>query len=112
MVVMKFGGTSLAGPAEIKLVGQIIKRFARRSPVIVVSALAGVTDELLALAEEAVAGRPTEVSQRLDRLQARHRKTARALRLSDGVSDRLGRELLALFSELEGPATACCSCAS
>src|SRR5262249_23562499 len=29
-------------------------------------------------------------------------KTARALHLSDGVSDRLGRELLGLFSELEG----------
>ena len=102
MIVMKFGGTSLAGAAEIKQVGQIVRRFASRSPVVVVSAMAGVTDELIALAEEAVSGRPTEVSRRLDRLQARHRRVARRLRVSDGIADRLGRDLLALFSELEG----------
>ena len=51
MIVMKFGGTSLAGPVQIKLVGQIIRRFASRSPVVVASALAGVADELYALAE-------------------------------------------------------------
>jgi len=48
MIVMKFGGTSLAGAAQIRQVGGIVKRFARSRPVVVVSAMAGVTDELIA----------------------------------------------------------------
>ncbi len=47
MIVMKFGGTSVAGAAQMRQVAQILRRFARRKPVVVVSALAGVTDELL-----------------------------------------------------------------
>src|SRR5712692_274433 len=102
MIVMKFGGTSLAGAREIRQVGGIVRRFAARRPVVVVSAMAGVTDDLIALAEQAVQGTPTEVSRRLDRLQARHRKAARSLGVSDGARDRLGRDLESLFAELEG----------
>ncbi|HEU4403145.1 MAG TPA: aspartate kinase [Candidatus Polarisedimenticolia bacterium] len=102
MVVMKFGGTSLAGASEIRQVGQIIRRFQARRPVVVVSAMAGVTDDLIALADQAVAGQPREVGRRLDRLQARHRSVLRALRLPAAEAERLGRHLEALFSELEG----------
>ncbi len=102
MIVMKFGGTSLAGAPRIRQVGQIVRRFAGRRPAVVVSAMAGITDDLIALADQAVAGRPGEVSRRLDRLQAHHRKAARALGVSDGVEDRLARDFEALFSELEG----------
>jgi aspartate kinase len=102
MIVMKFGGTSLAGAAQIRQVGSIVKRFARSGPVVVVSAMAGVTDDLIALAETSVAGLPRHVSRRLDRLQRRHQREARLLGLSDGSGSRLERELQALFSELEG----------
>jgi len=102
MIVMKFGGTSLAGAAEIRQAGSIVRRFARARPAVVVSAMAGVTDALIALAERSVSGLPREVSARLDRLQRRHRREARLLGLSDGPQGRLERELEALFTELEG----------
>ena len=102
MIVMKFGGTSLAGAARIRQVGSIVRRFARSRPVVVVSAMAGVTDDLISLAERSVEGLPREVGDRIDRLQRRHRREARLLGLSDGGSSRLERELAALFSELEG----------
>jgi bifunctional aspartokinase / homoserine dehydrogenase 1 len=102
MIVMKFGGTSLAGADAIGQAGQIVRRFASRSPVVVVSAMAGVTDDLIGLAEQAVGGRPSEVSLRLDRLHARHRKVAQALGVSDGRRDRLVKDLEAQFAELEG----------
>src|SRR5437773_3008986 len=102
MVVMKFGGTSLASASEIRQVGGIIRRFASRRPAVVVSAMAGVTDDLIALAEQAVAGSPREVGRRLDRLHARHRNTVRALKLDGREVEKVGRELQALFSELEG----------
>ena len=102
MIVMKFGGTSLAGAARIRQVGSIVRRFARSRPVVVVSAMAGVTDDLIALAETSVAGLPRDVSARLDRLQRRHRREARLLGLSDGAGSRLEREFEALLGELEG----------
>jgi aspartate kinase len=102
MIVMKFGGTSLAGAARIRQVGSIVKRFARSRPVVVVSAMAGVTDDLIALAQKSVEGLPRDVGDRIDRLQRRHRREARLLGLSDGGGSRLERELGALFGELEG----------
>ncbi len=102
MIVMKFGGTSLAAASQIRQVGSIVKRFARSQPVVVVSAMAGGTDELIGLAEGSVAGLPREVSRRLDRLHRRHRREARLLGLSDGSGSRLERQIDALFTELEG----------
>ncbi|HET6277403.1 MAG TPA: aspartate kinase [Candidatus Polarisedimenticolia bacterium] len=100
MLVMKFGGTSLAGPDEVRQVGGIIRRFAGRQPVVVVSAMAGVTDELIAAAGEAVAGQPREMERRFDRLRTRHLRAARALGLVDGAGGRLERDFDALFAEL------------
>src|SRR2546425_5831413 len=98
MIVMKFGGTSLQGAAPIRQVGSIIKRFARSRPVIVVSAMAGVTDDLIALAERSVAGLPREVSQRLDRLYRRHRRGGRAPGGPRGGGRRLPAALVGVFS--------------
>ncbi len=102
MIVMKFGGTSLAGNGPIRQVGSIVRRFARSRPVVVVSAMAGVTDDLIALADQSVAGRPREVRGRLDRLQRRHRRTVRLLGLGGPPGVLLEREMEGLFNELEG----------
>src|SRR2546428_12232627 len=84
MIVMKFGGTSLAGAAQIRQVGGIVKRFARSRPVVVVSAMAGVPDELIALAGRSGSGPPREVSGRLGPGQRRHPPEARPLGLRGG----------------------------
>ena len=48
MKVMKFGGSSLASPATVRQVGEIVLAARRREPVIVVvSAFKGVTNQLL-----------------------------------------------------------------
>lgn len=58
MVVMKFGGTSVQDAAAIRRVSRIVAREAERSgpPVVVVSAMSGVTDQLLAAVARAEAG--------------------------------------------------------
>lgn len=75
---MKFGGSSVSDAARMRRVAAIVKSRLRRRPVVVVSALRGVTDELLALAREARSGR----LGRLAGLEARHRETAAALGVS------------------------------
>jgi aspartate kinase len=82
MVVQKFGGTSVADPAAIRRLIEIVRAArarAGRGPVGVVSAMSGVTDELLALASAAGAGRRDDALARVGRLRARHLVAAQDL---------------------------------
>lgn len=55
-LVMKFGGTSVQDGAAIQRAVQIVKQRLRARPVVVVSALSGVTDELLEAGRAAARG--------------------------------------------------------
>jgi aspartate kinase len=78
LVVMKFGGTSVEDPAAIgRTAGIVAGRVASgKSPVVVVSAMAKVTDQLLRAAAAAVQGDRTGALAISSRLRARHRDTA------------------------------------
>ena len=57
MKVLKFGGTSVGSVKSILSLKNIVENEARRQPiVVVVSALGGITDKLLATAQQAVSG--------------------------------------------------------
>jgi aspartate kinase len=78
---MKFGGTSVEDPAAIaRTVAIVAGRLALgKQPVVVVSAMARVTDQLLRAAASAAAGDRTGALAISSRLRARHRDTAAAL---------------------------------
>jgi len=78
---MKFGGTSVEDPAAIGRTAAIVAgRLALgKQPVVVVSAMARVTDQLLRAAASAAAGDRTGALAISSRLRARHRDTAGAL---------------------------------
>ena len=67
MLVLKFGGTSLESGEAIERMESIVKSRLPRHPVVVVSALGKVTDNLLALGTEAAAGRTAAVGVRRPR---------------------------------------------
>jgi aspartate kinase len=71
-LVMKFGGTSVEDAGAIRRVIQLIKRRLRHHPVVVVSALAKVTDQLQALGQNAAGGRLESVRESLRCLRQRH----------------------------------------
>ncbi len=81
LVVMKFGGTSVEDAAAIGRTAAIVKgRIALgKSPVVVVSAMAKVTDQLLRTAAAAAQGDRTGALAVSSRLRARHRDTAAEL---------------------------------
>jgi aspartate kinase len=81
LVVMKFGGTSVEDPAAIGRTAAIVAgRVAQgKHPVVVVSAMAKVTDQLLRAGEAASQGDRTGALAITSRLRARHRDTAMAL---------------------------------
>ncbi len=82
MVVQKFGGTSVADPAAIRRLIEIV-RSARardgRGPAVVVSAMSGVTDALLAIASSAGAASTHDALTRIEQLRERHLAAAREL---------------------------------
>jgi aspartate kinase len=96
MRVLKFGGTSVADAEAIERLAAIVRReladdraaTSDRQPglAVVVSALAGATDCLLGVADNAQSGRPREALELVSSLWARYVAVARAV--ADG--DRAG----------------------
>ena len=79
MKVMKFGGSSVADADRIRAVAGLVRESARDGRVVVVlSALKGVTDLLVAAARAAEAG-SDDFRTALDTLRARHLEAVRGL---------------------------------
>ncbi len=78
---MKFGGTSVEDPTAINRTAAIVagRVAAGKQTVVVVSAMAKVTDQLLRAAAAAAKGDRTGALAISSRLRARHRDTACAL---------------------------------
>ena len=72
MVVMKFGGTSVANKEAIEALISIVKARLCEKPIIVVSALSKVTDMLYKLADSAAAKNLDETKSILAQLRKRH----------------------------------------
>jgi len=103
MPVMKFGGSSLADADRIRSVADIVSRRSAAEtnrPIVVVSAMKGVTDALLAAADSAEHGNRS-FRDAIDELRTRHQGAVSALvgdirrqrALSeqvDGIIDELG----------------------
>lgn len=79
MIVCKFGGTSVADAEAIARLIEIIRSRAERQPVVVVSALARVTDGLLELVRKAETESHGTLDAAVDALVERHAEVARAL---------------------------------
>lgn len=79
MIVAKFGGTSVADAEAIARLIEIVRSRASCRPVIVVSALARVTDGLLALAQHCGSGDGAAIDASVTTLLDRHERIAREL---------------------------------
>src|SRR5579862_7035851 len=100
VVIMKFGGTSVEDAAAIRrLIGIVRSRLDSR-PVIVVSALAGVTDQLLEAGNAAASGHLGAALAIVRDIYVRHEKLADSL-VDDSAYSDLDRELRGEFRALE-----------
>jgi aspartate kinase len=78
-VVMKFGGTSVQDAAAIRRLCQLVARPSAGRPVVVVSALAKVTDQLMNAGTAAAGGQLEFARKILQLLQQRHEAIASGL---------------------------------
>ncbi len=105
MIVMKFGGTSVEDPTAIRRIAAIVAgRVALgKQPVVVVSAMAKVTDQLLRAAGTAVQGDRAGALAISSRLRALHRDTAAALvKNSAALIDLIDKNFDSLDEVLRG----------
>ena len=97
---MKFGGTSVEDAAAIDRVASIVKTRLAERPFVVVSAMAKVTDQLLAMANAAGAGDIDQALELCLKLRERHYIAAGEL-LGTGLHTELHSELATEFDKLE-----------
>jgi len=100
MLVMKFGGTSVEDSSAIDRVVEIVRSRLSEHPVVVVSAMAGVTDQLLATARTAGSGRRDEALSLARALRERHYAAAGEL-LGTGVFTQFHTGLETDFDALD-----------
>ncbi len=100
VVVMKFGGTSVEDAAAIRRLIGIVRSRSAAQPVVVVSALAKVTDQLLEAGQAASKGHLGAALATIRNIYVRHESLADAL--VDGPAyGALERELRVEFQALE-----------
>lgn len=88
MIVMKFGGTSLADAERIRHVARLVAQRRERRPVVVVSAFSGVTSRLLDAVAAAEARDDGARGAHLSSLRELHHSVVAGLSLSPSRSER------------------------
>lgn len=101
LVVMKFGGTSVEDAAAIRRLIGIVQTRKAAHAVVVVSALASVTDQLLEAGKAAAEGHLGAALASVRRIYVRHEQLADAL-VEAPACGQLDRELRDEFRALEG----------
>src|SRR5262245_21096752 len=101
MIVMKFGGTSVQDETAIREAADIVLGRLSQAPVVVVSAMARVTEALLSIARSAKQRRVDEAVSGIAALRERHLATATALLSEEPILAKVKSEINARLDELE-----------
>jgi aspartokinase/homoserine dehydrogenase 1 len=100
--IMKFGGTSVGDASSIKKVVDIIRDASRESDlVVVVSAMSGVTNQLIEAAVQSTRGDRLSLATIFHELRRRHTAVVSSLIHSTAERSRIGGEMDRLFQEGE-----------
>lgn len=114
LCVLKFGGTSVGSGDRIRRVAQIVAQAASKAlneaapfPVVVVSAMSGITDQLLRIAHHARRGESREWRRELAALRERHLQAAEKAVLDGKRLAELNAALEQALAGLEREAAGC-----
>lgn len=102
LVIMKFGGTSVGSAARIGQVARIvIERQAQSQVVVVVSAMAGVTNMLEAATAAAARRHRDQLAASLEEIRRLHQTTMHELAVSTATADGVNEKMHELAQLLE-----------
>jgi aspartate kinase len=100
VIVLKFGGTSVADANAIRRTAGIVASRVDRGAIVVVSALGGVTNALIALAEQAAKGHLIGAIRAVEELRERHLAQAEELLGATELAAETCAELSMMCDEL------------
>jgi aspartate kinase len=101
MIVMKFGGSSVANAERIRAIAEIVGARVERRPLVVVSALGGVTDLLERAISRALGNELEAMEPLLAEMERKHRWAVAGVE-SSGARHDLTLVVDGLFEELRG----------
>lgn len=109
MIVIKFGGTSVGSVDRLRTAISIVEERRERRPVVVVSALSGVTNQLVEASELAAGGELGRALELLAQIRERHESVAHELVQQksdylDAFLRQLGRHVDQISTILHGHA--------
>ncbi|MEX2111317.1 MAG: lysine-sensitive aspartokinase 3 [Gemmatimonadaceae bacterium] len=106
MIVVKFGGTSVGDAEAIGRAAEIVKGRLDRQPAVVVSALGGATNSLLAIGEQSAKGHLIGALRGVEALRDRHFQQCEKLLGTSAEASDVASEMSATFDELASLAEA------
>ena len=106
MIVVKFGGTSVGDAEAIERTAAIVKGRLGRQPAVVVSALGGATNSLLAIGEQSAKGHLIGALRGVETLRDRHFQQCEKLLGTSPEAAEVAEEMSATFDELASLAEA------
>jgi aspartate kinase len=106
VIVVKFGGTSVGDADAIRRAAEIVRSRLDKGPIVVVSALAGTTNALIAIAEQAARGQLIGAVRNVQALRERHLQQAELLLGDTAECAEVCSEMSVLFDELASLAEA------
>jgi len=101
MVVVKFGGTSVGAVPQIDQAARIVQSMRDSKPVVVVSAMGGITDALLQAGEAAVTGQTQQRDDKLWEIRSRHDRAINELFKSRDTVHELQDTHRAIWEEIQ-----------
>lgn len=105
-LVMKFGGTSLDNGKKIRDVARLVKSHTHDNGIaLVASAMAGITDQLIDLTENARQGATDSVEKTISSLKERHRLALHDAVKNQEIQRKVSEYLKSAIDELEKAAT-------
>jgi aspartate kinase len=100
VIVVKFGGTSVGDADAIERTASIVKGRLDRQPAVVVSALGGATNALLAIGEQSAKGHLIGALRGVETLRDRHFQQCEKLLGTSAGAAEVAAEMSATFDEL------------
>lgn len=106
MIVVKFGGTSVGDAPAIERAAAITRSRLGRRPIVIVSALGGTTNALIAIADQATRGHLIGALSGVEAIRQRHLGECDRLLGAGSEADEVRSELSATIDELASLAEA------
>ncbi len=101
MLVMKFGGTSVGAAEQIGIAAKIVESARSSRPIVILSAMSGVTDLLLTAGQAAVEGRTRDRDDKLWEIRSKHDRAINDLFKERKVAAEVQEVLRPIWEEMQ-----------